>query len=252
MYIILSTGLHRIHPLKPSTYWHLLVQLLQVQQSQCGGFEAQNGTQVQAEQQISLYRWGQRVSSQLRVPDVAAEYGGCKLEEKVQDPRQQLRKQEKLAGFQTVINNCTWESSSSEDCGDLHPDWLPLGSVKLLGFGCATFCWNGEFHSVSTPKTHLPYVCEHLFRVLWSLRVLLCRTSDSNPEALTLLLTNGPVSRTTLWSSCLCSTVSQRPMHACPNPPEPAASSSVPPLPSLAAMSPAAGPAPIPGCAGSG
>lgn len=96
--------------------------ILQVPQSQRGWFEAKKGTKVQAEQQISLYRRGQRVSSQLRVPDVAAEYGGRKLEEKVQDPRQQLQKQEKLAGFQTVINNCTSESSSSEDCGDLLPE----------------------------------------------------------------------------------------------------------------------------------
>lgn len=74
---------------------------------------------VQAEQQISPYRWGQRVSSQLCVPDVAAEYGGCKFEEKVQESRQQLRKQEKTSLFQVIINNCTsvimvrsWRSTS--------------------------------------------------------------------------------------------------------------------------------------------
>lgn len=67
---------------------------------------------AQAEQQTSPYRRGQRVSSQLCVPDVAAEYGGCKLEEKVQESRQQLRKQEKVARLQASIGTCTWAMCS--------------------------------------------------------------------------------------------------------------------------------------------
>lgn len=83
--------------------------------------------------------------------------------------------------------------------------------------------------------------------VWWGIKVQ--ATSKWSPR----LLTSGPVSRRTLWSSSTYSSGSQRPMQVRPIHPQPGAvPSPMPPSLFLAAGSPAAGPAPTPGHTGSG